>query len=911
MKSFDFFLERAHACLAKIVLPSELFSEYGRQIEEAFKDLLCEARATGRYLPTVRAFFREVLGLVRSSLTYHRDARVNRRQRRPTRRLFRTRGDGLIVSLVSDVRYSLRLLRKSHGFTATVVLTLALGVGATTAVFSVVSALLLNPLPFPDADHLVVLWQGRHGKGIDKDWLSPVHYLAVRDGSDVFDALTLCGGGRATMTGRGVSTELGHFFVSSSFFEIFGGAPVLGRVFDERDDSGDTPIVAVLTHSLWQSAYGADPDVVGRSITLNARDYEIVGVLSPEFVLANENFPTVGGARHLDVLLSPLYSEQEMAEQEGNENWNVFGRVKPGVSIEQVQASLDPVADHVTELYEEPGTGFFIRAVPMLEEVVGKVQRGLVVLLVSATLLLLIACCNVANLLLSRSNERQAELGIRLAVGAARVRLIRQLLTESALLALIGGGLGVVLAVGGVAFMRRVGELSLPRLAEISVNGNVLAFAAAVTMSTTIVFGLLPAFRLSGINVVDVVKNGGRGSLGSGVDWSRFNLSSGLVVAEIALSLVLLIGAGLLTRSMVALQRVDPGFNAEQLLTFRYSLRGAVYDDAWRRTAVVNELEQRLSSLPGVASVGVTTVLPFSSGVSWGEVNVEGYVPPAGEGEILIADNRVVTPGYFHTMGIPLMRGRVFDHRDRSDGPYVTVVDQQFAEHVFGESDPIGRRIAGEGREWAEIVGVVPAVRDKALNAESHITAYYPHAQYRAGWGYFVLKTTVEPGSLLGAVRQAVAEVDDRIPVVDPLSMSQRVAGSLAPRRFSMLTLRAFSTVAMILAAVGIYGLISYRVCQSTRELGMRMALGAPRGAIVRMVLAHSMVLAGIGLVLGLVGAVGVTTLMQAMLFGVSAIDGLTYAAVSAFLVVTVLLACVLPAKRATNLDPLDALRVK
>ncbi len=817
----------------------------------------------------------------------------------------------MLRAFSTDVRYSLRMLRKGPGFAAVIVITLSLGIGATTAIFSVVNALLLNPLPYPDADRLVVLWQGRTGRSIDKDWFSAAQFTDIRDGSDVFESVTLSVGSSIIMSGRGLPAELGYMRVASSFFEMFGGAPAVGRLINERDDQGDATTVAVLTHGLWQSAFGGEPDVAGKTITVDGNDIEIVGVLDENFLLDNEIFPTVGAIGHLDLVLSLPLSEQRMGERSG-ENYNVFGKMKHGVTIGQVQAGMDLVANRLTEQYETPGSGFFIRAVPLLDEVVGSVRQGLVVLLASVVVLLLIACGNVANLLLSRANMRQRELGVRAALGAGRGRLVRQLLTESTILALLGGGLGVGLAVGGVALLRRVGEVSLPRLAEIGVEGSVLAFAILTTLATTIVFGLLPALRLSGINVAEVLKSGGRGAVGGGAIWSRFNLSSGLVVAEIGLSLILLVGGGLLTRSFVALRDVDPGFVVDHTLTFRFQMNGERYGEPPQRSAFMNELEERVAALPGVTGVGGVNRLPFAPGVSFGPLRVDGYVPPEGEGEVVVADFRVVTPDYFQTMGIGVQRGRAFDERDREDGLQVAMIDQRLADMVFAGRDPIGGRVGWVfADEWVVVVGVVRPIKHTGLDDEPRFTVYFPHAQWSSGSMYLTVKTAGDPQSALGMVQGVISELDDRVAVVDVSPLSRRVADSLGQRRFSMRLLQLFGLIAMILAAVGIYGLVSYRVSQGSHELGMRMALGAQPSAIVKLVLTHGMALACGGVLLGLAGAVGLTRLMTSMLFGVTPTDWLTYAGVSAFLVLTTLYACFVPARRATRVDPLEALRAE
>jgi predicted permease len=839
-----------------------------------------------------------------------RDAIALRRLELLDGRHLRRRGDGLMLSLLSDVRHSLRMLRKAPGFTAIIVLTLSLGIGSTTAIFTVVNALLLNPLPFPDAGGLVVLWQGRTAMEIEKDWFSPGQFVDVRDRNDVFEDVTLSVGGAVTMTGRGLPRELGYIRVTSSFFDMFGGAPTLGRLIDEGDDRDGADMVAVLTYELWQTAFGADPDVVGQTVTIVGRDFEIVGVLEPDFLLDAEVFPVVGAVGRMDIVLSMAMSEARMSDRNG-ENYNIFARLKPGVTVERAQVAMDAVAEYLTETYEEAGSGFFIRVMPLLEEVVGGVRQGLLVLLASVGVLLLIACGNVANLLLSRAGSRQRELGVRAAVGAGRGRLVRQLLTESAMLAFMGGTVGVALALAGVSVLGRLGGVSLPRLEEIGVHGPVLAFAVVTTMATTVVFGLLPTLRLSGINVAEVIKCGGRGTLGGGAIWSRFNLSSGLVIVEIGLSLVLLIGGGLLTRSLGALQQVDPGFAAERLLTFRFSLSGESYGEDRARIAFVDELESRLAALPGVLTVGATSQLPFAPGVSWGHIRVEGYVPPEGGDEGIVVHFRSVTPDYFPTMGYTLLAGRGLDESDRADGLNVVVIDQRLAEKAFPDRDPIGGRISGTTSDWAEVVGVVAPVKDVALEGEPRFTVYFPNAQFATGQVYMTVKTSGDPTALAGTVQRIVAELDDRVAVVDMTPMSQRVADSLAPRRFSMRLLQAFSLIALLLAAVGIYGLVSYRVSQGTHELGMRMALGAPRRTIINMVLGHGMALAGIGVGLGLAGALGLTRLMTGMLFEVSPTDASTYAAVSALLVVITLYACLVPARRATRVDPLDALRAE
>jgi predicted permease len=817
-------------------------------------------------------------------------------------------GDGMMGSMIADIRYSLRALRKTPVFTAVAVATLAIGVGSAVTIFSVVDALLLSPLPYPNADRLVMLWQGRRAADVDKDWFSFGHFTDIQSRTTVFEDLGYTEGGSRTMTGRGRATEVGWVAASSTYLRMLGTEPTLGRLLDEQDDRGDAAQVALLTHDLWQRAYGGDPGVVGETITLNGEDIEIVGVLPPDLLLNGEVMPTAGANARVDVVLSfPVTAE--MLSDRLTEWYNIVGKLAPGVTLAEAQAQLDDVAANVQRLHEDdPDSGFFIHAVPLLEEVVGPVRRALIVLFASVGGVLIIACLNVANLLLARGASRHRELGVRAAMGAEKGRLFGQLLTESAVLATLGGALGVALAAAGLWTVRRVGEASLPRITEIGIDGSVLLFSLAVTMTTCLVFGLVPARRAARIDLVDSLKPGGRGGTGEGSLWSRFNLSNGLVVVEIGLSLVLLVGGGLLLRSFMALEQVDPGFEVEGRLTFRLSLTGDAYGQRGDRVAFYDALLERLEALPGVESVGAATQVPMNGGVSWGPMDIADYVPPQGENHQIIADFRLTSAGYFRTLDIPVIRGRAFDERDNLDAPPVSIIDENFADTYFPDRDPLGMQLVGFLGRTSTIVGVVGDVKREALDRTSRVTVYQPHGQWGARTMYVAVATTGDPDALVAPALRAVSDLDPDIAVVDVLPMQARLAASLAERRFAMGLLQVLGLVALVLAAVGVYGLVSYRVSQGARELSLRMALGASSERIMRLVVRHGLTLAALGVAGGLIAALPLSRLMDAMLFQVSAFDIRTYVGVATGLLLTAMIACYLPARRATRANPLDAI---
>lgn len=809
--------------------------------------------------------------------------------------------------LKSDIGYAFRRARKAPAFSAVVVVTLALGIGMTTAMFSVVDGLLLTRLPFPESERLVMLWQGRRGQDVDEDWFSVAQFVDIREGTDVFEEVTLAVGFGATLTNRGPPQQVGYVRTTSTYLRLLGATPAVGRILDSSDDEGNAPQVAVLSWGLWQRAFGGDPDVVGQAVTLNGTDTEIVGVLSRDVLLDNEILPTLGAVDPLGVVLSLPLSEALLA-QRNREDYNIVGRLREGVSLAQAQAQLDAVAARIQELHEtDPASGFFIRAMSLQDEVVGEVRPALMVLLASVAILLLIACGNVANLLLSRAAERERELGVRAAVGAGRGRLVRQMITESAVLASLGGVLGLGVAVAGVAILRRVGSVSLPRVDAITLDGGVLAFSVFVTAFTVLLFGLLPALRASRLNLSDVLKQGHRGGVG-GALWARFNLSSLLVIVEVALSLILLIGGGLLGRSLLEIQEVDPGFGTEGRLSFGVQLSGPEFPPE-RRLEFVRDLSVELAEIPTVTHVGGVSLIPFGGNLAWTPVIVPGYDPPDGTNGEFIASIRIVTPEYFETMGIPVLDGETFRAEYAPDEPRAILIDERVAEVYFQGRDPVGSRISTLGNDSSRVAGVVGAIKHTGLDDPSRFTLYLAYSQVPTTRMAMVLETSGDPMALVGPATRAVHGLDPDVAVVDMASMEGRISNSLAERRFLMLLLQTFSVVALVLAAVGIFGLVSYRVSRGTRDLGMRMALGAEASTILKMVLGHGMTLALVGLAVGLAGAVALTGLLRGMLFGVGSTDPGTYAAMAGGLVLIVFVACLLPARRATRIDPMEALR--
>jgi predicted permease len=813
-----------------------------------------------------------------------------------------------------DLRHGLRVLASQPAFTAVAVASLALGIGANTAIFSVTNALLLRPLPYEDADRIAILWQRSPGLGVQQDWFSTGQYLDIRADNQVFSDVAATIGASFNLTGRGAPERIDGARVSASLFPLFGAKAAAGRVFTADEDKPGKPPVVILSNGFWKRRFGSDPSVVGRSLTLNGTSFTIVGVMAADFVFNKEIMPAVNGIQNVDLLL-PLPLNETARANRGGEDFNIFAKLKPGVTVEKTQADMNVLAARMKRDYPQnypPNGGLTVSVVPLISQVVGDVRLALYVLLGAVGLVLLIACGNVANLLLSRGAVRQKEMAIRAAVGASRERIVRQLLTEAVLLAALGGLLGLALAIGAVKALSSFGPANIPRLTEIGIDARVLVFTFTISLVTGVVFGLVPALRASRLDLNDVLREGGRSAVGtSAFGLGHQQLRKLLIAGEIALSLVLLIGAGLLVRSYERITNANPGFDAANVLSLRTALPGFKYKTPEAVIGFYKQLEDRIAALPGVQYVGSNYLLPLSSvALGWEPITVEGYVPKAAGEDLIIASSGYVSPDYFRAMGIPLLEGRFFDDRDVRDAPDAAIVDDKLAERFWPGQDAIGKRMRrGDSGPWRTVVGVVADTKQYEVDGEPPITAFYPNRQLGVGTRYLVIKTKSDPRSLVGPVTREVQALDADLPVYDVNTMEERLADSFARRRFSMFLLGVFAACASLLAAIGIYGVVSFWVSQRTRELGIRAALGARQHDIMQLVIGQAVVLVGIGIGAGLVAAFGLTRVMQRLLFGVSATDAVTFALLAVVLGVVALVASYVPARRAAGVPPIVALR--
>jgi predicted permease len=809
--------------------------------------------------------------------------------------------------MFQDLRYAARMLRKNAALTIVIVLSLAVGIGANTAIFSVVNALLLKPLPYPEPDRLAILWLRSPGIGIPQDWPSPGQYMDIKAENHSFDELSISIGGSFNLTGLDRPERLEGMRTSSTLLDMLGAKPLLGRTLLAEEDQPGKPPVALLTHGLWKRLFGGDPQIVGRSLTLNGKQYTVAGVLRPDFLLNNEVVPTVAAIEKVEILL-PLPFGADAVNRRGDENYNIVGRLKPGVTMREAQEDVAAIAGRIRNKDHRDRT-FTISVVPLLDQVVGNVRRSVLIMLGAVTLVLLIACANVANLLLSRATGREKEVAIRAALGAGRMRLVRQLLTESVLLGVLGGAAGLLVAVLTLFVVRDINPGNIPRLDAIRIDGIVLAFTFGISILTGIIFGMAPAVRVARVDLNTSLKSGGRSSQNEGgFNPARQGLRSLLVVAELALSMVLLIGAGLLIRSFVRLASVPPGFNPEHVISMRSAEAGPKYQQDKARILYYQQLGERISRLPGVQSQGAVSALPLTASVGWGGILIEGYTPPPSEPELQV-DMRVATNDYFRTMEIPLLQGRFFSDHDTADVPHVILIDDKMAKRFWPHESAVGKRMRANVKDpWYTVVGVVGTVKQYGLDIDGRMVIYYPEQQSADGDLYLVARTSNDPASVASAMVREIHAIDAGVPVFEIRTMQERLHDSLARQRFSMAVLGGFAGFAMLLAAVGVYGVISYMVTQGTHDIGLRMALGAQQRNILGLVVKQGMALAAIGIVAGLVGAFSLTRVMASLLFGVSATDAVTFSAVTLFLVATALVASYVPALRAMRVDPVVAL---
>ena len=824
---------------------------------------------------------------------------------------------GMIAAMFStDVRDALRGFASNRGFLTAAVLSLALGVGANTAIFSVASALLLRPLPYPHADRLVILWNRSPGLGITEDWFSTAQYFDVRNSASGLEQVAIAYGANENITGDGEPERIATLRVSSNLLPMLGVGAEIGRLFTAEEDTRAPASTALLGYATWVRRYGRDPNVVGRRLELNGRTFQIVGVLPESFSLRHEVVPTLGNAADADIVL-PFPLGPNAAQTRNREDYNIIGRLKPGVTIGQVQIEMDRLTARLRADFPDsypPNGGLTFAVVPLQEQVVGSVRRSIALLVGAVACVLLIACANVANLLLSRGIGRQRELAIRAALGASRRRIVRQLLTESVLLGVAGGALGLVLAFWGLRGMQALGSKSVPRLHEIGIDGRVLLFTLALSIVSAMIFGLAPAMRAASLDLQNELKDGHGASAGLAPWGRRQRTRQLLVIAELTLSVMLLVGAGLLIRSFMQLHRVPPGFNAERVLTLELTMTGRRYTDSAKVQEAYRDLWTRLARVPGAIAAGGVSSLPLSQMMAWGPITVEGRTAPAAE-RFINVDQRIAANDYFQAMEIPLRQGRLFTAEDTRTSPRVALVDERMAQQLWPNGDAIGKRVRTGGIDasadapWITIVGIVGNIKQDALDADSRMAMYLPHPQLSSRGLIVVVRSHGDPAALTTAVRKEIHDLDPDLPVYNVRTMEQRIDESLARRRFSMLLLSVFAALASGLAAVGIYGVVAFLVAQGTKEMGIRMALGATPRSIGLLVVRHGLVIAAAGLVLGMAGAVALTRLMQSLLFGVAPTDRATYLLVGGLVALTALAASYPPARRAARLDPMRSLR--
>jgi predicted permease len=819
------------------------------------------------------------------------------------------RGTRFVEDLLQDFRYAMRSFAKTPAFSALIVLSLAIGIGANTAIFSLTSALLLKPLPYPVPDRLAILWLRSPGIGIPQDWPSPGQYHDIVTQNHVFENTALAIGGNFILTDRMKAIQVDGIQATSGLLPMLGAKAILGRIFLPEEDLPGKPETVVLTYGFWQREFAGDADIVGRSMTLDGHPHTIVGVLSPSFRLNREVIPTISGIDKPDLFMPPPAGARDGTNY-GPEDYNIVARLKPGVTMQQAQSDIDVIAARLRKEKHRDRT-FTISVVPLTEQVVGNVRSAVLILFGAVALVLLIACTNVANLLLSRATTRQREIAIRTALGADRRRVIRQLLTESVLLSLMGSMAGLGMSQLGIFIARRMHPGNIPRLEELGMDFRVLGFTFGVAILTGVVFGLAPALRASQVELTASLKAGGKSSRSGGLSIRHDKLRGALVIAELAISLPLLVGAGLLVRSFVRLANVPPGFNANHVVSMDVGAYGSQFRDAGTRIRFYRELVERTRSLPGTTDTGAVSALPLTSAIGWGGMHIEGYTPPSNAPELLV-DLRTATPSYFSTMQIPLTLGRVFSDTDTDKMPMVAIIDQKMADRFWPHGDAIGRHIRrGDDSPWVTIVGVVGVVKEYGLDTDTRMVVYFAHAQSPRGTMYLVARTTGDPASTIDAMVHQVNALNPDVPVFDIATMEQRVQDSMARQRFAMTMLGGFAGFAMILAAIGIYGVLSFLVTQGTADIAIRIALGARRTSILSLVFQQGMGLASVGMVLGAVGALGLTCMMNSLLFGVKPTDPLTFMSVLALLLLVALLACLFPAGRAIRIDPMTALRTE
>lgn len=811
----------------------------------------------------------------------------------------------MLETLIQDLRFGLRMLRKNPGFSLIAILTLGLGIGANTAIFSVIDGVLFRALPYAEPERLVLIW-GKHAhQGEQQQQVSYPDFADIRQQREIFDEAAAFFPQSLTLSEQGGAERFRGMLVSANFFRVLGVAAIRGRAFSPEEEQPGNDKVVVISHRLWQNRFGAAEDIVGRKLKVNDDSLTVVGVMPAGFDL---EFPLTPSFRIEDNdLWLPLTSAHRMAGSRGIYTYEVIARLQKGVEPAQARAALKAIGGRLEQTFPDTNRGRSFDLVSLQEQMTGNVRPLLLILLVAVGAVLLIACVNVASLLLGRASVRQKEIAVRAALGAGRSRLARQLLTESLLLALLGGAAGLLLAWWLVNALVKFPGLNLPRAEEVGIDARVLGFSCGLALLTGLLFGLIPALVAARPDLQQVLKEGGGRTTAGGR-----RLRSLLIVAEVSLAFLLLVGAGLLTRSFVSLLNVKVGFDTERLLTFVVSLPAARASQTPQRVGFYQQLQTRLAGLPEVEAVGIVSSLPLSGHNNGSSVIVEGRPLPAGEQAPTIGWQSA-SAGYFKTMGIPVLRGRHFTAEDASHAQRVVLINESLARRVFPHEDPIGKRLSfGPPKtqaDWREIIGVVGDARHHTLEIEPEPRAYDLFEQSSSSSMFIVMRTTGDPSRLANAARQQARELEPTAPVYMLATMDELVARSTATRRFSMLLVGGFALIALLLAAIGIYGVLSFTVSERRQEIGIRMALGARRFDILRLIVRQALALTLAGMLIGLAGSLLLTRFMTKLLYGVSPTDPRILLLVAMALTLVALLACWIPARRATKTDPLIALR--
>jgi putative ABC transport system permease protein len=807
-----------------------------------------------------------------------------------------------IEDLAQDLRYGARVLIKSPVFTTVAVLSLALGIGANTAIFSVVNGLLFRPLPYPDSQRIVAIWHTPPQEsfpGLDKFSVSPANYLDWKSQSDAFEQMAVFGYAGFSLSSGNDPVAVTGAFVSSDFFSVLRANVSQGRAFQAEEEQPGRDRVVVVSHKLWQRAFGANPNLIGQTLTLNSQTFTVIGIMPAGFEFPREA-----------ELWAPLAWDDKERETRSIHDYQVIARLKPDTSLAQAQAQMRTISSRLEQQYPEADKGWGAVVIPLQEDLIGDIRPALLVLFSAVGFVLLIACANVANLMLARGANRQKEIAIRIALGAGRARIVRQLLSESVLLATIGGLLGLLLAVWGSGLLVRLSADSLPNPGEIGIDGWTLGFTLLVSLGAGIAAGIAPAFQFTKADTSETLKQGTGRTGGSSV---KQGTRKALVICEVALSLILLIGAGLMIRSFWKLQHVDPGCNITNTLTMSIGLSSIKYSDPHQQAAFFDRALEQVGALPGVVSAAATTTVPLAGSGSTQPFTIEGR-PESAVAEQPMALMRYISPDYFRAMGIPLRQGRFFSDQDREGSVPVIIISEAMARQFWPGQDPIGRRLTPSFHHQQgprEVVGVVGDVKAQGLDAEASAMMYVPYKQAPRPYMTLVARTASDPQNSIQAISKAIYSLDKEQAITNVRTMEQTLADSISGRRFNMMLLIVFAALALVLAAVGVYGVMNYAVALRRRELGIRIALGAQAGDVLRLVLGQGLMLTLAGIGAGLAAAYGLTRLMASLLYGVTATDFLTFFIVSGTLVAVGLLASYLPARRATKVDPMIALRAE